>query len=415
MRGIWIAAAAIWLALAPGAAGAAEQVWPATGGGGMRLGYTPLHFPPSYNADWSVDLTGSYIGDSTPAVDQYHRMYVATNDDTPRVTQSFLYCVGSDGSLIWKTPIGARLEFQPVLLASGTVLAISVQKQLFAFRSDGTALWNVQLTAAPAATNTDFTHNYSSFARLPSHAQPVPDSAGGFYVIDDTPAVVSFDGRGARRWSTTFINAATSGLTMGDGTLYFATSDGWLHVLAALTGRDLGPVALNGTAATVGTYMPGSLLYYPVLSAGGPHLMAYSIAGTQPFDYLLTLNPSAPVAVDAQSDAVVSIGAAGSQDNTVMTDGQLIGLNKAGNAVWRRDFSAVPTNVLADSGGLICFGTQAAGQMGVYCFHPDRGVQWWTLTDGATSVFPVDDYLLGVTVSYPSSANRTKLLTIGGK
>ncbi len=395
---------------------AAGQVWPVTGGGGMRLGYTPLHLPVNYDVDWTVDLQGSAIGDSSPVVDEHHRIYVATNDDAPRVLQSYLYCIGGDGTLIWKVPIGARLDFQPVLLANGTILVITTDKQLFAFNSAGNNLWTQQLNAAPSALNGNFHNNYSVNSRVPAHIQPVPDSSGGFYVIDDSPAIISFDGAGVRRWNAAFLNTPTGGLTMGNGTIYYTTSDGWLHVHSAVTGADFGPIALNGTAPFYGTYMPGSFLYYPVLATNGPHTLAYSIAQIRPFDYQMSLSPTAPVSVDAAGEALVSIGAAGSPDKSVMTDGQVIGLDKQGRTIWSRDFSAIPSGcILADSAGLICFGTQGIGQMGVYCFSPQRGVIWWTLTTGATTVFPVDDYLLGEIMFHTSQENRTTLTLIGGK
>jgi outer membrane protein assembly factor BamB len=415
MRSLLLAVLAILgLSVAAGPAHAAGQVWPASGGGGMRLGYTPLHFPQTHSVPWSVDLAGTGIGDSSPVVDEYHRIYIATNDDTPRMTQSRLYCLGSDGTLIWRVPIGARLTFQPILLAGGTILVISDQKRLFAFNPDGTARWNLQLNSAPGVNNADFANNYHSASRQPAHIQPVPDSAGGFFAVDDTSAVISFDGNGARRWTTTFLNTPLGGLTMGNGTIYLPTSDGWLHIYSSLTGKDLGPVGLNGTAAFYGTYMPGSFLYYPVLTANGPHVLALSIAGIQPFDFPLSLAPSAPLVIDAGGNAVVSIGAAGSQDKAVMTDGQLFGLNKAGNSTWNRDFSAVPDSIVSDANGMVCFGTQGIGQSGVYCIHPQRGVQWWSLTPGAASVFPVDENLLGVVVFYGSQFNKTTLMTVGG-
>jgi hypothetical protein len=392
-------------------------LWPVSGGSPLRGGYTSLLLPRTNTVRWRITLPGAGIFGSSPVVDSAHRTLLVTNDTLTSTPQSVLWCIDREGNVAWSRQFSDEFEFQPVLLSSGRILLLSVRKQLYAFDSLGTLLWQRQYSASPRIGDSEIWANYTAGLDQPTHVQPLPDRDGGVLVVDDAPSLLSIDGEGRLRWQTELYGSCAGGLLLINGYVYTPACDGRLHIYSAANGKEVDPIALGGLAPFHPTGLPGAGVFSPLGNSLGERLRLVPFAGMSGFEVELGGRIRTPLTISATSELVIAIGTAGTTDGKVPTQGQILGLDSRGKLRWSRDIGTIPAgSILADSTGRYCFGTQDIGVPGVYGLDPKHGVEWWISTRGASTVYPVADGLLGVQVSTARAdddKNKVELLAIG--
>jgi hypothetical protein len=208
---------------------ATPAIWPVTGGGPLRQGYTRLRLPATGKLRWSIELPGAGIYGSSPVVDGQKRIYTVTNDTLTSTPLSVVYCLNQSGNILWRQQLSDRFQFQPVLLTSGILLLYSESKQLYAFSLTGEFLWQRQYSASPRIGDSEVWANYSSGLDVPTYVQALPDRTGGVIVVDDSPALLNIDSEGRLRWQTRLFGSCAGGLTLFNGVIYVPACDGKIH------------------------------------------------------------------------------------------------------------------------------------------------------------------------------------------
>jgi len=175
---------------------------------------------------------------SSPVIGPDKRLFFGSGNDQTK-TNGFLYCVSSEGELLWEYPTGATGYISPAIDQYGTVVIASPAGTVYAFDPDGDLLWSYDapegITASPVVGTDEtiyittplslraldfsgmlkrdpFIPRIVVFDELTDSgfaASPAVDAEGNLYIGGILGDVYSLDRTGAERWSPVLIKGMT--------------------------------------------------------------------------------------------------------------------------------------------------------------------------------------------------------------
>ncbi|MFH1562943.1 MAG: PQQ-binding-like beta-propeller repeat protein [Nitrospirota bacterium] len=171
--------------------------------------------------------TNAKIYRSNPAIDAQGRIYVGSEDAS-------LYCLSSEGNLIWSYPTKGGINTAPAIGEDGEVYIVSGDKNLYALLPNGTLKWKypvkfpveASVVIAPNFTIHVFTSNGNIYSIHPDGRlrwmsylgggmitqTPVIDAHGNIYIGASGPdgGLFCLDSKGALKWKYTESGEATT-------------------------------------------------------------------------------------------------------------------------------------------------------------------------------------------------------------
>jgi len=181
----------------------------------------------SGHTKWNYSIDDKIV--SAPTIDDDNRIYLTTSAGK-------IYCIDSDGNLIWETLLSTTpysINSSPALDSDGTIYVALVDNRLRALNPiNGQIIW----TSERIIENSIGINN-----------SPAIGSEGTIYFQTNSAKLLAFDNEGNVKWYFTppyFDDVETPELSSpaigSDGTVYYGTSDGFLY---AIGGYDGPPVA----------------------------------------------------------------------------------------------------------------------------------------------------------------------------
>jgi outer membrane protein assembly factor BamB len=159
---------------------------------------------------WSFATTGEIH--CTPVIGPDGKVYFGDYGDS---SQNGFYCLNSNGTLAWSHYSLTGTLSSPALAPDGRVFVGSEMRRLYCFDTKGQILWSYWMKDSPISQNS-----------------PVLDSNGMVYLGTCDNNLYCFKSDGTFEWSFSALQDIQGSLSMGaDGRIYFGSNDKNLYVL----------------------------------------------------------------------------------------------------------------------------------------------------------------------------------------